>query len=157
MARSLESSLAASIKEIIERHGRKRENLLPILQDAVKEHFYVGQGVTQIIAKELDISDADVYGTATFYEFIPTTKTGENVIRICKNISCYMEGKDGIIAAIEDFLQIRLGETTHDRKFTFLAANCLGWCHEGPAMLINDKPYTKLTREKAVEALGECM
>lgn len=68
-----------------------------------------------------------------------------------------MKGKDSIVSALEDALGIKMGETTPDRKFSLLEANCIGWCHKGPAMLINDKVYTELTPEKAVQALDEYM
>jgi NADH:ubiquinone oxidoreductase subunit E len=54
-------------------------------------------------------------------------------------------------------LGIRPGETTHDGKFTLYYTNCLGACHEGPAMLINDDPYTNLTPEKVKDILVSYM
>jgi NADH:ubiquinone oxidoreductase subunit E len=66
-----------------------------------------------------------------------------------------MKGKNQILLTIEDMLNIGLGETTPDRKFTLLQTNCLGWCHKAPAMLINDKVYTELTPEKVREILTE--
>lgn len=62
-----------------------------------------------------------------------------------------MKGKDEIINALEKELNINVGETTSDKMFTLLTANCLGWCHKGPVMLINDEIYPELTPEKAVE------
>ena len=64
-----------------------------------------------------------------------------------------MHGKNQIIKELETVLKINLGETTHDRKFTLLETNCLGQCHKGPAMLINDEPYTELTPEKVREII----
>lgn len=64
-----------------------------------------------------------------------------------------MAGKDEIIHAIEETLNIKTGETSVDKKFTLLSANCLGWCHKGPVMLINDRIFPELTAEKAIEIL----
>lgn len=64
-----------------------------------------------------------------------------------------MKGKDEIINTIEKTLKIKVGETTHDKKFTLLTANCLGWCHKGPVMLINDEIYPELTPQKAIEII----
>ena len=66
-----------------------------------------------------------------------------------------MKGKDEIIKAISDALSIKVGETTHDKKFTLLTANCLGWCHKGPVMLVNDEVYPELTIQKALEVIEE--
>lgn len=66
-----------------------------------------------------------------------------------------MKGKNEILEAIEETLGIKVGETTHDKKFSLLETNCIGWCHEAPAMLINEIPYTKLTPQKVTEVLTE--
>jgi len=149
------SSTAELIQKSVQKHGTQRESLLPILQDVVKEEKYLTEEAMIEIASQLDLSAAEVYGTASFYTFLEPEHKGENIIRICKTITCYMKGKDEVIHAIEDRLRVKIGGTTSDGKFTFLAANCIGWCHEGPAMLINDKVYTKLTPKKAVEAINE--
>ncbi|ALO14503.1 NADH-quinone oxidoreductase subunit NuoE [Salinivirga cyanobacteriivorans] len=140
---------------LVEKHGRKRENLLPILQGVIEKERSVSDFAMVEIAKQMGISAADVYGTATFYSFMDTEPRGEYVIRICKTITCFMKGKNQILLALEDALKIKLGETTPDRKFTLLETNCLGWCHKAPAMLINDEIYTDLTIEKVHEVIGE--
>ena len=145
------------VLQAIKKHGKKRGNLLPILQYIVKEKSFLSEESMIEVAKQLDMSSAEVYGVASFYSFLDTKHLGKNIIRICKTITCYMLGKDEIIKVIEDKLKIKLGETTPDDKFSFLSANCIGWCHLGPAMLINDKVYTELTPEKAIEAIEEYM
>ncbi|MDD3347623.1 NADH-quinone oxidoreductase subunit NuoE [Oscillibacter sp.] len=143
------------VRNIVSKTGADRENLLPILQEVTRHERYLSEEALTQIAKAMDISCAEVYGVASFYTFLDTVPRGQNIIRICKTISCYMAGKDKIVRAIEKKLRIKLGETTPDNRFTFLATNCIGWCHKGPAMLINDKVYTELTAEKAVAALEE--
>lgn len=140
---------------LVEKHGRKREKLLPILQGVIEEERSVSDFAMIEIAKQMGISAADVYGTATFYSFMDTKPRGEYVIRVCKTITCFMKGKNQILLALEDALKIKLGETTPDKKFTLLETNCLGWCHKAPAMLINDEIYTDLTIEKVHEIIGE--
>lgn len=143
------------VRELANKHGRSRESLLPILQDLVVHNRFLSKQDMVDVARELDISAADVYGTATFYSFLDTQVRGKYVIRICKTISCAMKGKNEILSTIEDILKIKLGETSSDRKFSLLATNCIGWCHKAPAMLINDTPYTDLTHAKVTEILRE--
>ncbi len=140
---------------LVEKHGRKRENLLPVLQGVIKEERSLNDFAMVEIARQMGVSAADVYGTATFYSFMDTHPRGEYVIRICKTITCFMKGKNQILLALEDALKIKLGETTPDKKFTLLETNCLGWCHKAPAMLINDEIYIDLTIEKVHEIIGE--
>lgn len=144
-----------SIKEKVERHGKTRAALLPVLQDIVAEKNYLSDTDLVEVAKEMNISAADVFGTATFYSFLDTKPRGKYVIRVCKTISCSMKGKHEVLSTIEETLKIKFGETTADRKFSLLETNCIGWCHKAPAMLINDEPYTELTSQKVTEVLRE--
>ncbi|MEX0983140.1 MAG: NADH-quinone oxidoreductase subunit NuoE [Bacteroidales bacterium] len=144
-----------SVKEKVERHGKTRAALLPVLQDIVAEKNFLSDTDLVEVAKEMNISAADVFGTATFYSFLDTTPRGKYVIRVCKTISCSMKGKHEVLSTIEETLKIKLGETTADRKFSLLETNCIGWCHKAPAMLINDEPYTELTSQKVTEVLRE--
>ena len=145
------------VKQLADKHGRTRESLLPILQGIVTEERSISEVAMAEVARELDMSAALVYGTATFYSFLDTKPRGEYVIRVCKTITCDMKGKRQIIKALEDSLKVKVGETSKDNKFTLLETNCLGWCHKGPAMLINDEAYTELTPEKVSEIIGEYM
>ena len=145
------------VQEQVQKYSKDRDNLLAILQGIVRKEKYLSEEAMIEVAKALDISTADVYGTASFYSFLYTKPVGQNVIKVCKNISCNMAGKDSIIKTIEETLKIKPGETTADKKFTLHHANCLGWCHKGPAMLINDEVYTELTPQKTVEILGKYM
>jgi NADH-quinone oxidoreductase subunit E len=143
------------VKDLTKKHGKRRDSLIPILQGLLEERNYLTDEDMVLVAKELDISAADVYGTASFYSFMDTEVRGKYVIRICKTISCSMKGKIDVLHTIEDTLKIKVGETTSDKRFSLLETNCIGWCHKAPAMLINDTPYTELTSQKVNEILQE--
>jgi NADH:ubiquinone oxidoreductase subunit E len=149
------SNIETLVKNLVEKHGKTRNSLMPVLQGVVKEERYLSEDAMIIVAKELDLSAAEVYGTASFYTFLDTVPRGKNIVRICKTISCHMKGKDEIIEALENAMKIKVGETTHDNKFTLLTANCLGWCHKGPVMLVNDVVFPELTPEKALEVIQD--
>ncbi|HLN21966.1 MAG TPA: NAD(P)H-dependent oxidoreductase subunit E [Bacteroidales bacterium] len=141
------------VKELSEKHGRERKSLMPILQEIVQKYNYLTDEAMVEVARELDISAAEVYGTASFYTFLDTMERGKYVIRVCKTITCSMKGKIDIIHTLEDILKIKVGETTPDKQFSLLETNCIGWCHKAPAILINDMPYTELTPEKVTEII----
>jgi NADH-quinone oxidoreductase subunit E len=141
------------VKELSDKHGRARESLMPILQGIVDKHNYLTDEAMVEVAKELDISAAEVYGTASFYTFLDTKVRGKYVIRVCKTITCSMKGKSEIIQTLEDMLKIKVGETTSDKMFSLIETNCIGWCHKAPAILINEMPYTELTPEKVAEII----
>lgn len=141
------------VKELSKKHGKARQSLIPILQGVVEKYNYLTDEAMVEIAKELEISAAEVYGIASFYTFLDTKERGKYVIRVCKTITCSMKGKGEIIQTIEDMLKIKVGETTSDKLFSLIETNCIGWCHKAPAILINEMPYTELTPEKIVEII----
>ncbi len=143
------------VRALVDKHGKSRNSLMPVLQGVVKEERYLSEEAMLEVARELDISAADVFGTASFYTFLDTVPRGSYVIRVCKTIACHMAGKDVVIDALSDMLKIKVGETTVDGKFTLLTANCLGWCHKGPVMLVNDEVFPQITAQKAVEIVEE--
>lgn len=141
------------VAQLVTKHGKTRNSLLPVLQGVVKEEHFLSDEAMIAIAKSLNLSSADVYGTASFYTFLDTEPRGKNIIRVCKTITCKMKGKHRIIEKLEEHLKIKEGETTRDNKFTMLAANCLGWCHKGPVMLINDDVYPELDPDSVIEII----
>lgn len=145
------------VKELSDKHGHARESLMPILQAIVQKHNYLTDEAMVEVARELDISAAEVYGTASFYTFLDTQVKGKYVIRVCKTITCSMKGKSDIIQTIEEMLNIKVGETTSDKQFSLIETNCIGWCHKAPAILINDLPFTELTTEKVAEIIKDYM
>ena len=66
-----------------------------------------------------------------------------------------MANKSKVVQAIERELGIKFGERTKDNRITLEYTNCVGMCDQGPAMIINDRVYTKLDPEKAVNILNE--
>ncbi len=148
----------ADTKELInalsKKHGIERKSLLPILQGIVEKENYLSKDSMLEVAKVLDISAAEVYGTASFFSFLDTKERGQYVVRVCKSMTCDMKGKEEILSTIESVLKIKIGETSQDKKFSLLETNCLGLCEEGPAMIINDDYFVKLTPEKIREIFG---
>jgi len=146
-----------TITEAIQKHGTTKEKLIPVMQYIVTKDKWLREDAMEDVARAFGISAAEVYGVASFYSFLDTEPRGKYVIRICRTISCDMAGKEEIINSISGILKVKAGQTTPDGLFTLLETNCMGWCHVGPAMLINDDVYTELTADKAVKIIQEYM
>ena len=143
------------VKDLSDKYGSKRESLIPILQGIIDQNHYLSKEAMLEVAKTLDVSSAEIFGTASFFSFLDIEAKGKYKIRICKSITCDMKGKDSIVSTIKDILKINVGETTQDERFSLLETNCIGLCDQGPAMLINDEYFTKLTPAKVREVLGD--
>ena len=128
-------------------------SLLIQLEEAQKRLGYLPQELMGELAKSLGFSLSDVYGVATFYSFLATKPLGENVIRVCKSLPCYLKHSQTIINGIEQEIGIKPGETTPDGRFSFQLTNCIGACDKAPAMMINDDVHVDLTPNKISQIL----
>jgi [NiFe] hydrogenase diaphorase moiety large subunit len=138
------------------RLGCDRSALLPILQEVQRKHFHISEFCMQIIADLLDLHPVEVHSVVSFYGFLDAKPQGQFVIRLCRTISCDMAGKEHISRQLQNDLGIGFGETTPDGKFSLAWANCLGMCDQGPAMLVNERIYTRVTAERIHGILAEC-
>lgn len=150
------NELTQEIEKLVEQYGQGRDSLLPIVQALQAKHGWISDFAQQEVARLLDIHPVEVYGVVSFYAFLRTQHKGRFIVRLCKTISCDLQGKAAIARTIEREIGIKFGESTLDEKFTLEFINCMGMCDQGPAMLINDKVYTHLTPRKVVEILNEC-
>lgn len=144
------------IRALVERHGRARSSLMPILQELQREHSSVNDFAMQVVADELGIHPAEVYGVVSFYSFLHHEPRGRFVIRLCQTISCDLAGKARVARQLENELGIRFGQTTADGRFSLEWASCLGMCDQGPALLVNDQVHTKVTPDQVHAILEEC-
>lgn len=149
------NAMTEEIELLVSKYGQNRSSLIPILQDIQRKHKFIPDFAQQEIARLLDIHPVEVFSVISFYSFLNTTPKGKYIVRLCQTISCDMQGKAAVAKAIERELGIKFGETTRDNKFTLEFANCVGMCDQGPAMIINERVYSKLTPEKAVQILNE--
>ena len=149
-------NLKKYIQELIGQYGRHRSSLLPILQQVQQKYKSIFPFAMQVIADELGLHPVEVYSVVTFYSFLTEKSQGKFVIRLCRTISCDMQGKDRIARQLRNDLGIDFGQTTPDGMFSLEWANCLGMCDQGPALLINDEVHTRVTPDKVHFILQEC-
>ncbi|OGU58241.1 MAG: NADH dehydrogenase [Ignavibacteria bacterium RBG_13_36_8] len=148
-------SLTEEIERLVDKYGKERSSLLPVLQEIQKKHNYISDHAQQEIARIMDVHPVEIFSVVSFYAFLSSKPKGKNIVRLCQTIMCDIQGKEAVAKAIERELGIKFGETTKDKKFTLEYANCLGMCDQGPAMIVNDRVYSHLTPEKAVQILTE--
>lgn len=149
------NNITEEIEQLVRKHGKSRSSLLPILQDVQRKHKYIPDFAQQEIARLLDIHPVEVYSVISFYAFLNTKPKGRNIVRLCKTITCDLAGKNNVAKMIERELGIKFGETTIDNRITLEYVNCLGMCDQGPALLVNERVYSKVTPEKAIKILNE--
>lgn len=147
-----------AINDILNKEGRKRSSLINILHDLQNKYYYLPKELLEIISRELDMPFNQVYGIATFFSAFFMSPLGDYRVRVCDGTTCFNEGAREIIRSLEDTLEIGIGETREDGKFSLMSAHCLGCCSIAPVMEVNEDIYGDLTPKKAsriVEDLEE--
>lgn len=148
--------LQDDIRGLVARFGRQRSALIPVLQELQRMHATISDFAMQVIADELGIHPAEVYGVTSFYAFLRQESRGRFVFRLCGTISCDLAGKARVARQLENDLGIHFGETSDDGRFGLEWASCLGMCDQGPALLVNDRVYTRVTPEQVHAIIDEC-
>ncbi|MFA5398890.1 MAG: NAD(P)H-dependent oxidoreductase subunit E [Dehalococcoidia bacterium] len=127
--------------------GQSGAGLLPGLKAEVEQKNYLSKETLEGIAGQTGLPLNYVYGVASFYAFLPVTRVGRNVIKVCNCLPCEMKQASALVEGIRQEIGIGPGQTTPDGKFTLEMVGCIGACDQAPAMLINDKLYGNLTSE----------
>jgi len=135
----------------IKKHGNF---LIPILQDIQENYRYLPEEYLIKVAEKLQIPLINVYGVATFYQSFGLVPKGEHIITVCLGTACYIRGGTNMVDVLTKELNIKPGETTKDKKFTLETVHCLGCCAISPVMVIDDKIYGNLTKDKLRKILN---
>lgn len=143
------------IEGIIDQHQGERSALIQILLDAQNEYKWLPENALRRIGERLDVTFSEVYRTASFYKALSLTPRGRHLIRMCMGTACHVRGSPRILDKIEQFLNIKAGETTKDSKFTLERVNCLGCCALGPVMVVNDETHGNLSPQELEKILGQ--
>lgn len=120
------------------RQGR-REDLIPLLQEIQTEEGYLSEEAIVKVGNHLGLSTTKIYGLATFYDQFRFIPSGKVIIKICHGTSCFMNGSQAIIDKFREELKISPGQTTRNGNFSIDIVSCMGGCHHGPVMIINNE------------------
>jgi len=153
---SQQQKLQEEIRGLVAKHGRTRAALMPVLQELQRRDSSIGDFAMQVVADELGIHPAEVYGVVSFYAFLHHEPKGRFQIRLCQTISCDLQAKSRVARQLENELGIAFGQTTPDGRFSLEWASCLGMCDQGPALLVNDRVYTKVTPDQVHGIIDDC-
>lgn len=152
----LTADMRASLdQDYVPRYETKMACLLPALHMIQHAYGWVPKQAMLEIAEHLSVEPADVFDTATFYEEYWLKPKGKCLIQVCRSIACEFCGQREITDAVREKLDIEVGETTDDGKFTLIELECVGYCGTAPAALVNETLHENLTPQRLVEIIDE--
>jgi NADH-quinone oxidoreductase E subunit len=144
----------SEIANLIDHYRDTEGSLIQLLHAAQEMYGYLPMELQEMIAEATGIPLSEVTGVVSFYSFFSTKPRGRHTIRVCLGTACYVRGGKKIIEGLKDALDIDIGDTTADGKFTFEVARCIGACGLAPAMMIDGKVYKQVTPQKLDAILG---
>ncbi len=142
------------IEEILTAHKGMEGALLPILHAVQAEFGYVPQEVLPPIAKDLNISRAEVHGVVSFYHDYREKPAGRHVIKLCRAEACQSMGADQVAAHVQKTLGVEWHETTADGAVTLDPIFCLGLCACGPAAMVDGKLIARVDTARMDKIIG---
>lgn len=141
------------IEELKKRYQNPQSVVLEALWMWQDEHGWISQDGMKYVAGLLGIPEHHVFGVVTFYTMYNTKPVGRRKLEVCTNVSCMLRNSDRIIKHIEERLDIKVGETTKDGRFTLVEAECLGACGYAPMLQCGDEYYENLDEERVDRVL----
>ena len=145
-------NLPEELVKIFEKYAKKRENVIPLLQDVQEKYGYLSKESLINISEYLNVPTSNIYGVATFYNQFRLLPLGKHIIRVCRGTACHVKGSEKILEKIESDLNIKAGETTPDGLFTIETVACVGACSIAPVITVDEEFYGRL-QQKDVTAL----
>ncbi|HCE34074.1 MAG TPA: NAD(P)H-dependent oxidoreductase subunit E [Clostridiales bacterium] len=144
------------LDKAIEKYGNKESSLIAVLQAAQEAYRYLPKEIFPYLSEKLKLSEAKIYGVATFYENFSLEPKGKYVLKVCDGTACHVRHSTDVL----DYLRKELGlsatkKTTDDRMFTVETVACLGACGLAPVITVNGHVYSQMTKEKAAKVLEE--
>lgn len=144
------------LDEILASHNYNQTAVIAIMQDIQKVYRYLPEEMLCYIAKELHLSEAKVYGVATFYENFSLEPKGRYLIKVCDGTACHVRKSTDILNEIQGILGVTKDKsTTEDGLFTVETVSCLGACGLAPVCTVNDVVHPSMTPDKVKELIQE--
>ncbi len=143
------------LKEVCASFNNDPGELINVLHKAQSIFGYLPAEVQEIISRELNVPLAKVYGVVTFYSFFTMIPKGKHPISICTGTACYVRGAEKVLDEFKRLLEIKVGETTPDGKFSLSCLRCVGACGLAPVVLIGEKTYGRVSPDGVKDILDE--
>lgn len=131
-------------KEICARFNNNEGELINVLHQVQNKLGYLPAEIQELIASELNVPTAKVYGVVTFYSYFSMKPKGEFPISVCMGTACYVRGSEQVMDEIKRQLKIEVGETTPDGRFSLSSLRCVGACGLAPVVVIGDKVHGRV-------------
>jgi [NiFe] hydrogenase diaphorase moiety large subunit len=143
------------VAEATERYHRDPVRLMDILLTVQSELHYIPGELVPEIADALNISEADVEQTLSFYHFFSTEPIGTYTVYLNNSVVANMMGREKIVQAFEKEVGCSFGSVSDDGLIGLFHTSCIGMSDQEPAAIINGKVFPNLTSFRVREIVRD--
>ena len=143
------------IKDVCASFGNKSGEIINVLHQVQGKFGYLPIEVQAVVAQELNMPVAKIYGIVSFYSFFTMEPKGEHPIDVCLGTACYVRGAEKVLDAFKRALNIEVGKCTADGRFSLNCLRCVGACGLAPVVMIGSKVYGRLTPDQVPSIIAE--
>jgi NADH-quinone oxidoreductase subunit E len=142
-------------RDTIALYPHSRSALIPLLHLAQEQDGWVDEAAMTHIAELLELTPAEVLGTASFYDMIFTEPVGRHLVSVCTNIACLLNGGYELLEHAEKTLGVTPGATTADGEFTLEEVECIALCGQAPCLAVNWRFFGNVTHDRFDQLAGD--
>ncbi len=143
------------IKEICASFNNDPQELINVLHKCQEQFGYLPAEVQEVISNELVVPVAKIYGVVTFYSFFTMTPKGKNPVSICMGTACYVRGAEKVLDEFKKELDLQVGQTSPDGKFSLSSLRCVGACGLAPVVMVGNKTYGRVAPDDVRNIIKE--
>jgi len=135
------------------KNGYARHALIETLHVVQSSFGFLDDDAIRFVAKSLRVPLSQAYGVVTFYHHFCLKPPGKHTMTVCTGTACFIKGTDKLMAAAENRLNIRQGQTTPDGNISLASARCVGACGRAPVVLADGELVGQMTQDQLLEQL----
>ncbi|MDG5799860.1 NAD(P)H-dependent oxidoreductase subunit E [Marinilabiliaceae bacterium ANBcel2] len=143
------------LRQICKSFNYDKNELINVLHSAQKLFGYLPAEVQELVAQELNVPLAKVYGVVSFYSFFDMVPKGKYPVSICLGTACYVRGAEKVLAEFKKHIGINVGETSADGKFSISCLRCVGACGLAPVVTIGERVYGRVAPDDVQKILKD--
>lgn len=149
-------AMIARVDAIIDRVGKSRRVIIPLLQALQAEFSYLPSDALQRVYERTEIDRAQMISVSTFYAQFRHIPYGRHIIKVCTGTACHVKGANNVYDAFRR--ELNMDEetiTTADQQYSIEKIACLGCCALAPVVQIDEKIFGHVQPGRVKEVLDE--
>ncbi len=151
----LETEATLEVQQLVAEFKHGSADLIPALHKVQHRYGYVPREAIPVVARQLRLSEAHVYGAVTFYAELRTIPPPETRIDWCSGPACRLKGGENVRRVLEAVLGIGMEENTPGDRVGLHLAQCNGTCENAPQVWVDGRVTGPLTASETIRMARE--